>query len=160
MQSAQDACQTCDCHLPGTRDDSNIGLVKGECIGNNDTVLPPGMVSLIFIVRICNIIPRLFLGYLSAMRLSPTGYQGRSWCWTSEITWGKIVMTVLTFLKRLDDSCKPYASHLHGYREDHNIGHRANAWVKALQGRISLSRRICLEDWIFAFDRFEPTWIC
>ena len=45
QQTEEDACQPCACHLPGTREDANIELVKGECIPHGDDVLPPGMVS-------------------------------------------------------------------------------------------------------------------
>ena len=45
QQSDEDACQPCGCYLPGTREDSTIGLLRGECVMNNDAANPAGMVS-------------------------------------------------------------------------------------------------------------------
>ncbi|XP_033120753.1 laminin subunit alpha-1-like [Anneissia japonica] len=44
VQTDVDACQPCDCYLDGTREDPSIGLNKGHCVMNNDTLLPIGMV--------------------------------------------------------------------------------------------------------------------
>ncbi|XP_072039253.1 laminin subunit alpha-1-like [Amphiura filiformis] len=45
QQEDEDACQPCDCHIPGTRENTNLEIVmKGECVANNDRMLPPGKV--------------------------------------------------------------------------------------------------------------------
>ncbi|XP_077988585.1 laminin subunit alpha-2-like [Glandiceps talaboti] len=43
VQTDEDACQPCDCFLPGTREDMSIGLFRGHCVMNNDTARPYGM---------------------------------------------------------------------------------------------------------------------
>ncbi|XP_041465665.1 laminin subunit beta-1-like [Lytechinus variegatus] len=43
LQSDMNACQECNCYLPGTREDPSTGLVKGECVMNDDDVNPAGM---------------------------------------------------------------------------------------------------------------------
>ncbi|XP_070542660.1 laminin subunit alpha-like isoform X2 [Ptychodera flava] len=43
VQTDEDACQSCDCFLPGTREDLNIGLLRGHCVMNNETQRPAGM---------------------------------------------------------------------------------------------------------------------
>ncbi|XP_071488640.1 laminin subunit alpha-1-like [Diadema antillarum] len=42
-QSDEDACQPCNCFLAGTREDALTGLVKGECVMNDDVPNPAGM---------------------------------------------------------------------------------------------------------------------
>ncbi|XP_071953665.1 laminin subunit alpha-1-like isoform X2 [Antedon mediterranea] len=43
LQIQEDACQPCDCFLDGTREDPGVGLIKGHCVTNNDTLLPIGL---------------------------------------------------------------------------------------------------------------------
>ncbi|XP_038072771.1 laminin subunit alpha-like [Patiria miniata] len=43
LQTDEDACQSCECNIPGTREDPNTGLVKGECVMNTDRPSPSGM---------------------------------------------------------------------------------------------------------------------
>ncbi|XP_077863234.1 laminin subunit beta-1-like [Saccoglossus kowalevskii] len=43
QQTDIDACQPCDCFLPGTKEDLDIGLARGHCVMNNETLRPPGM---------------------------------------------------------------------------------------------------------------------